>query len=183
MQLNTKRLILRDINDNDENALVDGVGLIEVARYLETVPFPYSIDDAKWFINKCKDDAKKQPREFFELAICLKEKPEILIGVIGLTKVNYFHEKGEIGYWLNQKYQRNGYMFEAVKELIRFVFDDLKLRRIDISAMKENVASNNLIKKLGFRYEGTKLKSSKARATEIVHDVNFYGMLKEDYKN
>lgn len=183
MKLLTERLLLREIKESDSNYLVEGLRDKEVVTFLEAVPFPYSVSDANWFINKCKENANNKQRENYEFAICLKNNPTILIGVISLTKINYFHEKCSMGYWLNEKFQRKGYMFEASKKVIEFAFKNLKLNKIEISAAVKNIASNNLIKKLGFVFEGTKKKSMKSKVTKEIFDVNFYGFLKENFIN
>ena len=72
-------------------------------------------------------------------------------------------------------------MKEACIELISFGFNKLKLRRLNVRAYKENVSSNSLIKKFGFNYEGTMIKSYKVKSTGKIHDENFYAMLKEDW--
>ena len=74
-------------------------------------------------------------------------------------------------------------MTEAATEVIRFAFEELKLRRLNIEAFVENVPSNNLIKKLGFVFEGTRKQGTRSRATNIVHDTNHYRMLKEEWDN
>ena len=57
-------------------------------------------------------------------------------------------------------------MTEAANEIIRFAFMDLMLRRLNIEAFVENVASNNLIKKLGFV-----LKEQESKAQEVAQQT------------
>jgi RimJ/RimL family protein N-acetyltransferase len=72
-------------------------------------------------------------------------------------------------------------MTEAASEVIKFAFLELGLRRLNINAFVENIPSNNLIKKLGFVFEGTRKQSTRARATNKVHDTHNYRMLKEEW--
>jgi RimJ/RimL family protein N-acetyltransferase len=62
------------------------------------------------------------------------------------------------------------------------MFKKLKLRRIEVSAFVGNKASNGLIRKLGFRYEGMKRKSCRSKSDGKLHDENIYGMLRKDWK-
>jgi len=87
-----------------------------------------------------------------------------------------------MAYWLGEAYWRQGIMFEAASTMLEFAFDTLKLRRIDISAVVENVASNNLIKKRGFVYEGMQRKKHVSKATGMAEDQNIYGMLRDDFE-
>jgi RimJ/RimL family protein N-acetyltransferase len=180
MKLNTERLLIRELKKEDIENLFILVNDLDVSQYLAVVPYPYTKKDGEWFVNNCKEESKKNPRENYELAIELKDTKR-LIGVIGLTKVNKLDEKATIGYWLGKKYWRKGIMYEAVMEVIRFGFEDLKLQRIEISASTENEASNNLIKKLGAKYEGTARRGHRTKSTGKFHDINNYGLLKEDF--
>ena len=73
-------------------------------------------------------------------------------------------------------------MFEAAVEIVRFGFKDLNLRRIDVEADTNNDASNGLIKKLGFKYEGCLRKAMRCKATGKIHDENLWGLLRSEWK-
>lgn len=132
------------------------------------------------FLNRTKEEQAKVPRTNFELAITLKPSDE-LIGVVGLTKVNEFEGTGTIGYWLEEKHWRKGFMTEAANRLVEFAFNELNLRRLNAEAWTNNDASNTLLRKLGFRFEGVKWKGHRSKATGEVHDCNFYGLLAEEW--
>ena len=59
-----------------------------------------------------------------------------------------------LGYWIGARFARKGYMHDAVRALIPFVFATLGLHRIEAACLPENEASRNLLGKLGFREEG-----------------------------
>ena len=181
MKLKTKRLVLRDFKKGDEESLRKNVNYLEVSRYLSVVPYPYTPKDAKWFVNNCIEESKKKPREGYELAIVLPPGKDV-VGIVGLTNVHEFTGTAVMGYWLGQDYWRKGYMFEAVREMLRFAFEDLKLRRVNISVYTQNKASKALIEKLGFRYEGTKIKSDRVKSTGKIVDAHIYGMLKSEWR-
>jgi RimJ/RimL family protein N-acetyltransferase len=73
-------------------------------------------------------------------------------------------------------------MSEATKRIIEFAFQELGLRRLNIEAFVENEASNNLIKKVGFIFEGTQKQGTRAKATGKLHDSNQYRLLKEEWE-
>jgi len=74
-------------------------------------------------------------------------------------------------------------MKEAMIRIMDFAFNELKLRRLNVYAFKENKGSNALVKRLGFINEGMSIKKSKSRATGKIHDDMIYGMLKSDWEN
>jgi ribosomal-protein-alanine N-acetyltransferase len=59
-----------------------------------------------------------------------------------------------LGYWIGQRFARQGFMFDAVRALIPFVFSTLGLHRIEAACLPSNTASQNLLTKAGFRQEG-----------------------------
>jgi len=63
-----------------------------------------------------------------------------------------------LGYWIGERFARQGYMFDAVQALIPFIFSTLGLHRIEAACLPSNEASKNLLTKAGFREEGTALR-------------------------
>jgi ribosomal-protein-alanine N-acetyltransferase len=63
-----------------------------------------------------------------------------------------------LGYWIGERFSRQGYMFEAVRALVPFIFSTLGLHRIEAACLPSNQASQNLLMKVGFRQEGVALR-------------------------
>lgn len=181
MRLKTDRLILRDIRVEDLDDLISGLNNINVSGRLARVPYPYTIKDAKWWISKCEEEAKKKPRTEYNFFIELTEESR-LIGSADFADVNKFNGTATLGYWLNQNYWRRGIMQEAVTRVIDYGFNSIKLRRINVSAFVDNDGSNGLIKKLGFNYEGMRKAFHRSMSDGKLHDENIYGLLKKDWK-
>jgi ribosomal-protein-alanine N-acetyltransferase len=59
-----------------------------------------------------------------------------------------------LGYWIGERFARQGYMFTAVKALLPFIFSTLGLHRIEAACLPENAPSRSLLMKAGFREEG-----------------------------
>jgi ribosomal-protein-alanine N-acetyltransferase len=59
-----------------------------------------------------------------------------------------------LGYWVGERFARQGYMSDAVRALIPFIFRTLGLHRIEAACLPSNDASKNLLAKAGFRQEG-----------------------------
>ncbi len=87
-----------------------------------------------------------------------------------------------MGYWLAKTFWRQGIMTEAANKVMEFAFNDLNLNRVNISAVIENEASNATIRKLGFVFEGVKKQALRSKATNKLHDLNTYGLLREDWE-
>lgn len=59
-----------------------------------------------------------------------------------------------IGYWMGQRHAGKGHMTAAVRALTPFVFESLKLRRIEAACLPRNAASIRLLERTGFKREG-----------------------------
>ncbi len=181
MKLTTERLLLRDIGYGDLSDIVQQANDLEVAQYLLLMPHPYTDEDGRNFIELCKNTAYHDPRTDYILGIELLRERR-LIGVIGLHHADPFQGTAIMGYWLGKSYWHNGYMSEAVDRMISFVFDTLKLRRINIEAYVENEGSIKIIERAGFQSEGLCRSKNRCLATGKLHDVRIFGLLKDEWR-
>jgi [ribosomal protein S5]-alanine N-acetyltransferase len=75
----------------------------------------------------------------------------------GLTLCNVRRgvtQAATLGYWVGQRYARQGYMTGAVRAVIPFVFDSLELHRLEAACLPNNAPSKRLLEKTGFKREG-----------------------------
>ena len=63
--------------------------------------------------------------------------------------------EAEIGYWLGEDFWGKGYMTEAALQIIHYAFEELHLTGFWASVYKENIASERVVEKCGFRYHHT----------------------------
>ena len=61
---------------------------------------------------------------------------------------------GEIGYVIGEHFQRKGYAYEAVSELLRIYFEEKSLYMMEAKYNINNFSSKKLLKKLGFVTDG-----------------------------
>lgn len=66
----------------------------------------------------------------------------------------------EIGFWVRKSAQGLGYATETANALTRFAFGALAARRVSITHAGGNDRSRNVIEKLGFTLEATRLKDA-----------------------
>jgi 8-oxo-dGTP diphosphatase len=96
--IETGRLRMRSLRDGDLKDLVALAGNWQVARWLATMPHPYTdADGREWITRVRQDHATGLPRRF---AIALKET-DILIGGVGLDgSTGDESEEPALGYWV-----------------------------------------------------------------------------------
>ena len=59
-----------------------------------------------------------------------------------------------IGFKMDESESRKGFMTEALKKVIDYIYNELELYRIEANVMPSNKASIKLLEKLGFKQEG-----------------------------
>ena len=82
------------------------------------------------------------------LVILIDEKPAGMIDLHQLTP-----ESGEVGYWLSGDYQHLGIMTKCVEFLVDYSFAQLKLNYLLLRTAQDNLASQNVALRTGFKYE------------------------------
>lgn len=143
LTLETNRLILRPFKIDDASEMYNNwTSDSEVTKYL-TWNYHTDIKQTKEILSIWINQYEKPERINF--AIVLKETNE-LIG--GIDVVGYLDGIPVIGYVLSKKYWNNGYMSEACKKVIEYLFE-LGHKKIRIDAVVENIGSNKVIKKCG----------------------------------
>jgi len=148
--IETERLILRpfkqsDLRDFNEYASVAGVGEMAGWKHHETIEKSQEILDT--FI--------KEDKTF---AIVFKKNNKV-IGSLGIEKYgledkltefkDYYGR--EIGYVLSKDYWGNGIMPEAVRAVIKYLFDDLNLDFLICGYYDFNNRSKRVQEKCGFK--------------------------------
>jgi [ribosomal protein S5]-alanine N-acetyltransferase len=84
-----------------------------------------------------------------------RKQDNVLLG--GLTLANVRRgvaQAGSIGYWLGMRFARCGYMTAAVKSVLPFCFETLRLHRVEAACIPTNTASIRLLERCGFLREG-----------------------------
>lgn len=139
---------MRPFKASDAIAFATGLNTKTIARDT-TISLPCTIDTAKWWIAFIIDAADKKPVPEKHFVIDIDG---VLVGSIGI--INIQEHKGELGYWLLDKYAGKGIITEAVKEMVNYCINDLHLKRIFAPVLPHNKASARVLEKNGFELEG-----------------------------
>ena len=123
----------------------------KIAANLRNVfPNPYTLDDAKWYVNDCMEHEGKGQ---FTRAIVVDGKA---VGSIGIfVREDVYEKSAELGYWLSEDYWRQGITSGAVRKICREAFARFDIVRIFAEPFDYNAGSRGVLEKAGFTYEGT----------------------------
>jgi len=167
--LETDRLILTPITENDLRFLLDLRNNKHVCEWIIHEPLSES-DQKKWF------DTLKNSVIFI---IHLKSGEPI--GTIGLTDINYRHQRAKWNLRIHPDYWRKGYAKETIKKFLDYVFNTLNINKLMGDCFVENIAEVNNLRKLGFTEEGI-WQEHYFHKGKFRDSINFI-MLKKEYEN
>ena len=137
----------------------------------DNFPNPYSVKDATSFISKMADSDYS-----FVFGIFYNQKLSGAIGLHRLDDINRFTV--ELGYWIGQPYWNKGIASVAVKKMIDFGFKNLDINRIYASTLETNIASQKVLLKNNFIFEGISRKSAYKNGEFI--DEHRFGLLENE---
>ncbi|MCY9659678.1 GNAT family protein [Paenibacillus chondroitinus] len=129
----------------------------------------YTEEHMLQWLNKSRIDRMEDRK--YSFVICQTEDDQI-VGTIGLTYVVRGPlQSCMIGYNLDQAANGKGYMTEAVKQVVRYAFEELKIHRIIGEASPKNPGSIRVLEKAGFHKEGISRSNVKINGVWEDHQV------------
>ena len=134
--IETDRLIIRTLNEADVPDLKEWLGRDEIYTYWgrkasknEKNPELLFIDARPW--------VKRKPSQDFDWGIVLKESNKV-IGMIAVFDIQN-SRMGDIGYRIHPEYWNMGITTEALKEVVKFVFENTEIEEPSDAGIKNPV--------------------------------------------
>jgi len=170
-----QKLYLRPLEESDTcGEYLKWLNDAEVTRFMETGKFPSTPETIRLFMERFRGSATD-----IILAI-VDQKTDQHIGNVTLNHINWIHRTAETGLMIGRKdFWGKGYAFEAWSVVLEYAFQRLGLRKIIAGAIIDNVASIAVLKKLGFKIEGT-FRQEFLVEGEYRDGVRF-GLLREEF--
>lgn len=164
--LETKRLYLKSISHDDAAFFFREFSNDEVNRYLYDAEPCASEDEAEEWISFYLED---EPRNQHRWILVLKETGE-KIGTCGFHCWNRETGEAEVGYDLQPRYWRKGYMTEALREIVGFAAEEMGIESLYAHISIDNTASRKTAEKLGFFRTG-KQYFEEFHGKKYLHDI------------
>ena len=156
--------ILRPWRSSDLDSLVKHADNYNIAKWLtDQFPHPYTYESGQGYIEMV---GKDNPTKVFAIEIDGEAA-----GSIGVFPQSDIHQKSaEIGYWLSEKYWRNGIMSSAIRDIVKYGFDTFDIVRIYARPFSTNIGSQKVLEKAGFTLEA-KLKKAIFKKGELMDEL------------
>lgn len=171
--LETSRLVLRKWRMTDAEDLFD---IMKSPSVIMGGWKPHS--DINMSVEVLKEYVESNER----WAIELKSNGKVIgsIRVYPDTNRGKFYAKS-INYVLSEEYRGNGYMTEAVRLIIKYLFEEKNVDLISAFHYPDNIKSKKVLENCGFEYEIT-IENGSQRYDGQVFDSICYSILKSDYE-
>jgi ribosomal-protein-alanine N-acetyltransferase len=170
--LQTTRLRLRQLTLADQDDVYSYGSDPDVTEFM-IWPRHTSISDTVAFLASIPKNLASQTSLGFGIELKATGK---IIGSVGIHNISMKNHKAEIGYVLARPYWGKGLMSEAVREVIRFAFDEMGMHRIEAKGDVDNERTFRVMERCDMTHEAT-FRDYELRRGKFV-SVKMYGIVK-----
>ncbi|MGN2370344.1 GNAT family N-acetyltransferase [Clostridium cagae] len=167
--LKGEKIYLRLMQVSDIKRLYDLSNDYEVKKYNDKM---LDIDE-KIHI----DEDSSNVRIYERKSVSIINKKNVLVGFMTYKPNDYCNNVYSIGITIGKKYWNRGYGQDAIKTLIKYLFDDLNAKRIQLEVAAENIRAIKCYKKCGFVEE--KIRKAIYYIDGKYMDIIIMGILKK----
>ena len=176
-RLETARLILRQAVREDATPMyVNWASDPDVTKFL-TWPTHESADISFMVISSWINEYDKN--DYYQWMITLRDNEHSPIGSISVVNHNDSVRKAEIGYCIGKSWWHKGITSEALSAVIRFLFEEVGMQRIEARHDPINSNSGAVMQKCGMKYEGTARRAD--RNNQGICDTAHYSILRDEW--
>lgn len=171
---------LSDCNENYLNWLND----YETNLYMDTRWIPQTLDSIRQFVSTVTESTNN-----YLFAVEYENKH---VGNIKLGHIDYIHKFADVSYFIGDKSVRGkGVASIAVNLVCGFAFEDVHLNKTIAGTYPQNIASQKVLERNGFKLEGVQKSQYFIDDKEILPngehkriytDCFLYGLLAKEYK-
>ncbi len=136
----------------------------------DAFPYPYTVEDAVTYLELAANGVLGHVFGIYD--------NDTFVGCCSLIPQNdVYRINAEIGYWIGEPYWGRGYATDAVRQCLKFAFEELNLLRVYANIYEYNIGSMKVLEKVGFEKEAI-IKSSIMKEGKIF-DEHLYSIRKQ----
>jgi RimJ/RimL family protein N-acetyltransferase len=170
-------VVLRPWRDEDVPAIVAACQDEEMALWLDRLPSPYRVEDARAWLESV--EASWRDGTFAGFAVA-NAADDHAVGSISMGVKSADDRIGEIGYWLAREARGRGAMTRALRLISAWAFGEVGIERLYLRADPDNRASCAVAERAGYVFEGVRRSEhfNARRGRRVDHAV--YSLLPAD---
>ncbi len=146
-------MVVRPYREEDAEALREAVeeSREHIRPWLPFADAHQTLEESRDWINQQRANAIL--RKTINCGLFEVESGRFL-GGLGIMPRNWEIRYFELGYWLRRSAEGRGYMTEAVRLVVEYLFAELRAQRVEIRCDERNSHSANVARRLGFVRDG-----------------------------
>lgn len=176
--IRTERLILRPSRLSDAEAAYQRRRLPEVARY-QNWEMPFTRERAEQRMAEVAAMDGPVDGKWWSLTVVDAAAPERILGDLAV-RVTWGGRGAHIGYTFHPDYWGLGYATEAAQAMVRYLFTDFGVSRVESSLHPDNPSSARVTEACGLIFEG--LTRQSFWVGDECSDDMLYGMIRSDWE-
>lgn len=172
-----EKVMLRAYKKEDIEKACEFMNDFDTRRLMTpAVPFPFMLEqEAKWY------ESLLNNKDSYNFAIEDIESKKY-IGGCGVNHIDWTNRIATVGIFIGEKdFRDKGYGTDAMKALIRFIFEQMNVNKIKLNVFSFNPRAKRCYEKCGFVLEGT-LRQELFRDGKY-HDEYVMSILLDEWKN
>ena len=143
--LETSRLLIRNFEKDDAHSCFEGWGKDKnLGKFI--LGYPMEEKQMKALVSAWSGNENAW--------VIVEKESGNCIGYITVDIPYKELEIGEIGYVIGERFQNKGYAYEAINRIVQEYLFNKGLYMLEAKYNASNIASGNLLKKLGFQVDG-----------------------------
>jgi RimJ/RimL family protein N-acetyltransferase len=167
---------LRPWRERDAAAIAAACRDVEIARWLDQVPQPYTRADARDYVAA----TTRGWRDGTAASFAVTDESDEVVGSVSIHWIDADQAVGEVGYWVAAGTRRRGVASRAVRLASEWTLRECGLERLQLRADVLNTPSRRVAERAGFREEGVlrSIRFSPRQGRRV--DFAMYSLLPSD---
>jgi RimJ/RimL family protein N-acetyltransferase len=172
---NSSRIYIAELDDSHLTQVMTWKNDVQLARQIVSSEKPVTLEEVSdWFIRTINDPQQA----LFGIFLSINQA---CIGIARLMFIDKVHRTAEVGIYIGAADMRShGFGREAVMQLLRYSFCDLKLERLYLRVLADNEAARRCYQACGFAEEGVWREHVCVNGKR--HNMLLMGLLRREFR-
>lgn len=164
--------MLRHLEEKDAPLMLEWMHDSEINCNFQADFAASTMESVLRFINNSFNDEHKN--------FAFVDENDEYLGTISLKNISHKNGNAEYAIVTRKKAQGTGAAMKATLEVLKYAFEELKLHKVYLNVLEENVRAQKLYEKCGFVHEGKAVDA--VRINGEYRTLKWYGMISRELK-
>ncbi|MHC1749543.1 MAG: GNAT family N-acetyltransferase [Cellulosilyticaceae bacterium] len=164
---------LRELANKDIEGMLEWMQDQDIIKCFRFPENKINIEEIKKFIENSFNNTNRH--------YGIVDNDDEYLGTVSLKNIDYINKNAEYAIVLRKKVVARGVATEATKMILDIAFNELKLHKVYLNVLENNIRAIKFYEKFGFKLEGQFREHIFARGT--FSTIKWYSIIKEEYSS